>query len=188
MQKASLALVLIIIIAGIYYFVSKEDSLVEMTRYESGEHGFAFEYRAAPDGYLLQEPTFNPDFNENLLKIVTLFNKEEYESIINGERDGGEGPPAIDILIFDNPDNLSLAEWVEVYPQYSGIVLIMGVLEEVSFAGVPALSYQADGLYASRNLVFSKDGKIFLLTGQFLERGRGIYQDFDQILKSFELI
>lgn len=188
MKKVLLALILLVAVVGIYYLVPKNDSGVEMTRYENTEHGFSFEYRIAPDGYLLQEPTFNPDFNENLLKIVTLINEEEYNSILRGERDGGEGPPVIDVFVFDNPRNLSLAEWLEVYPQYSNIMLIMGALEETSFAGVPALSYQADGLYASRNLVFSHKGDIFLVLGQFMERGDRVYRDFDQVLKSFELI
>ncbi|MEX0919291.1 MAG: hypothetical protein WDZ64_00895 [Parcubacteria group bacterium] len=187
MKKIFIVLVLLLLVVGYYSLSSEETSGEVRQEYTNGEFGFSFEYRASPDGYLLQEPTFNPDFNEGLLKVVTLINEEEYNSIIRGERDGGEGPPVIDIFVFDNSRDLTLAEWIEVYPQYSNITLILEALEETTFAGTPALSYTADGLYASRNIVFSHRGNIFLITGQFMDRGEGIYRDFDTVLSTFEL-
>lgn len=187
MKKIFIVLVLVAL-AVLYYNLSSDKSVLESREeYISPEFGFSFEYRKEPDGYLVQEPTFNPDFNEGLLKVVTLINEEEYNSIIRGEREGGEGPPVIDVFVFENLENLSLAEWIEVYPHYSNITLVLNALLNTTISGVPALFYEADGLYTSRNVVLSHNDNIILLNGQFMDRRDSIYRDFDTLLDTFEL-
>lgn len=129
-----------------------------------------------PEGYHLEEGPSS----------ITLMLEEDYQSILRGEREGGEGPPAITIQSFPNPSNLSPQAWIEENPGLSNSPLIMGSVTETAVLGRPGISYQADGLYASQNVVFSDESRVYLVSGQYLDKTSSLYRDFRSIVDSIK--
>lgn len=129
-----------------------------------------------PAGYRVEErPT-----------TITIMREEDYQSILRGERAGGEGPPVISISLYDNPNNPSPRTWAVQYPQLSNYNLRTSEIGETTLSGFPAITYSADGLYPSRNIVGSDNVRIYYINGQYLDRDSDIYRDFDEIVESIK--
>jgi len=153
----------------------------------SGE-GYSFEYS---DGYaLIEDDSVFLEHYEDLLSVVILMTEADQRSLDTGERQNGEGPPTIQIYRFENRNSLTLEEWLEANQQVSNINLAFSETEEGAVAGVPAVLYETDGLYAARNAVFSDQarGVIYLLRGEFLSRDGELYQNYQTIKDSFEIL
>jgi hypothetical protein len=134
----------------------------------------SFEY---PDGYHVEEKD----------DTIVIMLEEDYQSILRGERAGGEGPPAITIRVIDNPNNPGPRTWAEQYPPQSNYNLKTSEVTETTVSGYPGISYAADGLYASRNVIFGTDSRLYYINGQFLDRETPLYRDFVSIVDSIEL-
>jgi hypothetical protein len=166
------ALIAILLALFVVFLNTNEDGA---SRHTMREVPLSFEYDDS--AYVLTE---NPP-------RVTLTLKEDFESVQKGERAGGEGPPMIVIERFDNPNNPGPLEWAEQYPQLSNYNLKMGGVSNTTVASFPGIRYQADGLYPSRNVIFSDGRRIFYLHGQYLDQNSRLYRDFDKIVDSMRL-
>lgn len=186
MKKIIILIVLLTLVAlGGYYITRLSEAPAaspETQAYTDEALGLSFE---AEEGYVVMEQNANGG-NPNLIKTIILMQQEDYQSVMNGEREGGEGPPVITLQAFLNLSKLSERAWVEANPSWSHFPLIMGEITPTTVAEKPGIAYMADGLYASRNAIFANGDKIFLVSGGYLEQESELYRDFDSFLKSIK--
>lgn len=183
MKKIIIGLVVLALGAGIFYSLSTRGENVEAKLYTDEVLGISFEYPVGYAGLEMSNSTSTPE----IIKTVVFIEEAEYQSILNGERDGGEGPPSLVILGHSNPSGLSPDAWAEANAPFSSYNLKMGEVTEIEVDGERAISYESDGLYPNRNVIFAYNGRIYLLNGSYLERDSEIYRDFDRLIDSIEL-
>lgn len=168
-------LIFIVILAAVFaVFWNKLSAPSQNREYTANTMPLSFQI---PAGYIVQE--------RNGAIIIML--EEDYQSVINGEREGGEGPPVITIQSFSNLSGLSPQAWAEQNVQLSNYNLKMGEVSATTVAGNQAIAYEADGLYASRNVVFTDDTRIYHASGQFLDRDSALYRDFEPLVDSIKI-
>jgi hypothetical protein len=172
MKKALIPILIAAAIGAAFLFAKSRPS--SQQEFSSTIMPLEFRY---PEGYVVQE-------REDTIVIMT---EEDYLSILNGEREGGEGPAAITIRVIDNPNNPGPRQWAEQYPPQSNYNLRMGDVAEIMVAGYPAVSYEADGLYPNRNIIFGTDSRLYYVNGQYTDRDSDIYRDFPKIVGSMSL-
>jgi len=71
---------------------------------------------------------------------------------------------------------------------YSNINLKTSEPAEKVVGGANAITYMADGLYASENAVIAHGGNIYVVTGQFIDANSDIRLDFEPLLNSIRFI
>lgn len=183
MKKFIVALIVLAAALGFYYW-NQNKVTPSVSSFTDETLGISFDYDK--ENYVLLEQAPN-ESNPNLIKTIVLMEKADYQSLLNGEREGGEGPAVISLQVLNNPNNLGAREWVEQNPGLSNSPLIMGELTETNVSGKSGVAYNADGLYASRNVVFANGGKIYFASGQFLDRNSDLYREFGEFIKSLKL-
>jgi len=178
MKKIFILLIIIALGAGLYYGLKTN----ETTKSQAQVFGdISFEY---PENYVsLRQNLYSaPSLEETIL----VMQKTDYESVLNGERSEGEGPASIVFQRFTNPQGLSPRAWVEKNIEYSSYNLVIGEPIDGLVGGQKAFIYQGDGLYATRNAAFSLGDKIYLISGQFIDRDSDLYRDYDKVLNSIQ--
>jgi len=158
----------------------------EWTRYRNDDLGVRFEYRVEPSGYTLIEQPSGIVPNENIVEHVSLFNTEEYLELL-GSSVPREGPPAISLLIFENPDGLTPAQWVETEKLVSNVGLAQSEPITTEVGSSPAVRYMIDGLYVSDVIVASNNNHMYLLAGSYSIEKSPIREDFLELIKYFSL-
>lgn len=176
MKKILILILIIALGAGIYYGLKKGESTD--TREETFG-SLSFKY---PENFVPVEQNISGN------KMMLVMQKSDYESLLNGEREGGEGPASVSLQEFPNPQNLSAKAWADANPQLSNISLLQGSVSEAKVADQAGILYEADGLYASRNIAISLGNKIYLIRGEYLEQGSDLYQAFDKVVDSIEIV
>ena len=147
--------------------------------------GFEFTYRKGPDGYITLEDTESTD--PSFVTGITLFNKAEYE-LFTQATDAREGPPAINVRVYENTENLSSFVWPERNQQESNIGLVLGDVEETVVGGANAAHYTVDGLYPMSTYVVANGDHVYVLSGAYLDQSSDIYKDFEALVQSFTFI
>jgi hypothetical protein len=173
----ALALGLVVIVGAIVLAVTRDggsDRGANENTYVSNEYNFSFEY---PLNYDLLEAA-GTDSNRYSIVLARMDN--------NPVPQNGEGSTAITVDIFDNPSSTNAEEWVKG-EMASNFNIATSGLEETTVDGIPALTYEWDGLYRGRSVAVSHDGSIILISGTYLEQSDPIYADFDEVVDSFEL-
>jgi hypothetical protein len=102
---------------------------------------------------------------------------------------GGEGPPAITIEIFQNNlDNQTTEGWIR-NSSFSNYKLSSneGILASTTVDGEPALSYRWSGLYEGTTIAVAQQDWVYAFSVTYLEMGADIIQDFVQIMKTVKL-
>lgn len=169
-----LLLIIVILAALFVVFWNKPDRENLPQVFNSTIMPLSFE---RPVGYVIEER----------VDTIIMMREEDYQSLQSGEREGGEGPPAITIRVVDNPNNPGPRDWAEQYPPQSNYNLKTSDVIETTVAGYPAIRYDADGLYPNRNVIFANDYRLFYINGQYLDRNSELYRDFDPLVNSIEL-
>lgn len=189
MKKILIIVVLIIIGVGVFLAVNKDvvqTSIPENTtglNVSEDMERITFEY---PEEYVLLEQS-SSDQVPTLNKTLVIMQKADYDSIQRGEREGGEGPASITIQEFQNTESLTASTWAEENAQLSNFALIGGAVTETEIDGTPAIQYNADGLYANRNVVFVVDDLIYYLSGAYMDQDSLLYRDFDALVASVRI-
>ncbi len=176
--------VIVLVIAGYYFLrVDKSEISRDYTTYSNSELGIQFDYRAGPNGYVLEERILSQ--TENLIKVITLISTEDAGRI---PPEGGEGPAVIAISVFNNNKKQFPEIWANENIQYSNINLKFGDVMEDVVGGANAIRYMADGLYASENVVVTHGENIYVITGQFMTEDSQIRRDFSPLIESIDFI
>ncbi|PJE64852.1 MAG: hypothetical protein COU90_01140 [Candidatus Ryanbacteria bacterium CG10_big_fil_rev_8_21_14_0_10_43_42] len=147
--------------------------------------GYEFTYRKGPDGYIMLENTESQDID--FISGVMLMNRNEYEELQNST-DAREGPPAIHIRVYQNPDNLSAFVWPERKSLESNVGLALDDPKEAVVGGANASFYTADGLYPIDTYIIANGQYVYVLMGAYRDKESDIYKDFQSLVNSFTFI
>lgn len=173
------------------------DELLNMLETPSGtyethtdeEVGLSFSYRVEPNGYRLDLVEFDaaPSLGDpGFVKGYRLMLKSDYLELQKAD-EPREGPPTINILIFENDDNETASAWVDNNDSFSNTVLLVGEIERnVILAGADAVFYTYDGLYTNDAVVAVHDGYVYMLSGSYFDPNQMIRKDFQTLLDSVE--
>ncbi len=189
MKKFINILIIIVVFGAGYYLITNNENPrstqnTQKVTYNKSDVGLKFEYPTGPSGYVLDE-RMPVDLGTGLVRVVILTRSED---ALQHAPVGGEFPPVITIAIFENPKKQSSRVWADENTQYSNINLAQGEITETVVGGANAISYFADGLYASENRVVAHGENVYVITGQFIEENSPIHQDFVSILNSITFI
>ncbi len=147
------------------------------------EAGITFSY---PAGYALQEILPVPQDHRDLVKSFVLMPQEDYDIVSTLE--GTEGPPAITILVFNNPEGLSIDAWMKKPDIIQYIPPQAQEPNPIEVDGEFAVLFEADGLYRSDNVIVAHDTRIVLMSGAFMDTESPQRTVFAGMVKSFRFI
>ena len=181
------ALVVAVVATGIYfvfsrYLVSRLDGTggvsapqTTMQQYSS-EDGYSFMY---PASFELSSRT---EGNAERQWDVLLLLPKGYMPPV-----GGEGPPAISLSVFPNPEGLSLDAWVKGDARSNWKMIVdERATRATEVGGQPAIWYHYSGLYEVDSVAVAHDGKILLFSGDWLEPTDQIRADFNNLIKTVQ--
>ena len=147
--------------------------------YTSEKYGISFTYpstyqlseREAPGSALREHHTIT------LMRTVDLPAPE-----------GGEGPPAISIDIYQNNlDKQTTEGWIRGSSNSNFKLSPEGRLASTTIDGKPALSYRWSGLYEGTTIALAQPDWIYAFTVTYLEPGADIVQDFVTVRDSVRI-
>jgi hypothetical protein len=168
-KKIFIPIIIVVLAAFGYYLYQNKEELV---RYEATNMPLSFTYN--PETYRVSETATS----------VMLMLWEDYEWLMSEDSAYHDGPAAIVFTRYDNPNNPGPMDWATQYPQLSNYGLKTSAVSSTTVAGFPAIQYEADGLYANRNVVFADDVRIYHLYGPYLDQNTPLYRDFYPIVES----
>ncbi|MDO8552636.1 MAG: hypothetical protein Q7S01_03870 [bacterium] len=166
MRNLLILIVAVLIIAGSMYFFAREtpapapfEGEKSTTQYTNGQYGLSFEY---PSTYVLQEKEVGN--GERMHYSIVLLDREWLANI----PEGGEGPPAISVDIFQNDiEQMKVEDWIRG-TNFSNFKLSPdGNLSTTTVAGREAYTYRWDGLYQAESYVFSHKDNIVMFSVTF---------------------
>lgn len=191
MKKALFFIVGIAILAGAgYYYLRIDEEVTENTQtpqyatYRSANDGVEFSYRVGPKGYVLEE-VMPVDLGTGHVKSIILQRTEDAERPVP---QGGEGPAAIVVSIFENTNKQQSRNWADSHVQYSSINLAIGDVRDVVVGGANAIRYMASGLYSSENIVVAHGDSVYVVTGQYMDENSDLRSDFGPLVDSLNFI
>lgn len=146
--------------------------------YSSAEYDISFTY---PSSYVLSEQDA-PGSAQRAHHTITLIRAEDLPA-----PEGGEGPPAITIDIFQNTlDSQSAREWI-TNTSNSNYKLGDGTISSTTIGSRDALSYRWSGLYEGTSVVTATDDWVYMFSVTYMEMGAPIVQDFVAIRNSAQI-
>lgn len=197
--------VLIVLVGGFFVFNSyiyqekQADEVVSevperdvyLNQFEDRSVEIAFDYPDGPDGYVIDDMSAIigeiPQEIE-VVKAYRIMNAKEKIELENSEG-GREGPPVMQVTVFRNERNQSASMWVDTFPVFSNIGLVMGeVNRDAVVGGANAVRYTTDGLYLTENVVIASGDFIYHFTGSYLEEDSVIHQDFKSVIDSVRFV
>lgn len=99
---------------------------------------------------------------------------------------GGEGPPAISMDVFPNPEGLSLRQWVQGDARSNYKLSADGAITAGKVGGEEALFYTHSGLYEADAAAVMHGGKVFLFEAGSMSPDDAIRSDFSNLLKTVQ--
>lgn len=145
--------------------------------------GISFAYPKGSVGYMLQDDipgmSVDPDFEAGYM--LTL--ERDVRAILASD-EPREGAPTIQVHIYENTEKLWPAVWAMRHPLESNIELALGESSEVAVGGAKAITYTADGLYASTVYVVTSGSYVYVFTGAYMDASDDIKKDFDTLIAS----
>lgn len=201
MKYILIVIALILIASGFYYYwtssVSQPQPVDEVVSTNEASYevfsdtnaGVQFAYKTAPNGYVVDDlSAFIGEEDTSVYQVLRVMNEREKIEMETSEG-GREGPPTINIMVFENTENLTASQWVDATPRFSNIELAVGDVDrDAVVGGANAVRYQTDGLYMTDNVVVAHGEFMYHFTGSFLEPNVGIHQDFKQLIDSITFI
>ncbi len=153
--------------------------------YQNLQTGLGFNYRASPDGYIVEEKinsdtAIDPKLKSDLITTLTLIQAKDAGVV----PEAGEMPPNITIKVFANTKKQSSSVWAEANIQHSNIGFKVNDTSEAVLGGANAIRFLADGLYISDNAIVANGNNVYVISGMFLEETSAIRQDFQPLLDS----
>ncbi len=176
------AIVLVILIAvGVWVYVdTPADSVLPSakTEYVNETYGISFEY---PETYVLTEAERGNA--QRGLYVLTLMRSADLPPPV-----GGEGPPAVDISIYQNNlDQLSLDTWLRSTNASNFKLSTNGYVASTTVDGIEAIAYSWSGLYNATTTAFIHRDAIIAVSGMHLMPDDEIIGTYEELLESLEL-
>jgi hypothetical protein len=172
-------------IFGLMKISQKTAPIGETTTYSESSVGLEFDYEVGQNGYVLMEAG---EEDPNIIKNITLMRVADSESMSSDPDFVGEGPAAISINVFENTAKQFPLSWAMENNAYSNYNLKTEENLEMVVGGANAISYLADGLYPSQNVVVAHGSYMYVFTGQYMEVGNKMHKDFSNLINSIKFI
>lgn len=99
---------------------------------------------------------------------------------------GGEGPPAIVVGVYPNPEALGLEQWVRGDNRSNFKLSSDEGLTPTSVGGKPALAYRHSGLYETDAVAVAAGDTVFVFSAGWLDTSDAIRSDFQNLLKTVQ--
>lgn len=148
-------------------------------QYSSTIYGLSFSY---PSIYVLSEGDA-PGSGMREHHWIMLVREEDLPL-----PEGGEGPPAITIDMYQNNlDKQTTEQWIR-NSSASNFKLGDGTLSTTTISDLPAISYRWSGLYEGTTIATAQPKWIYTFTVTYLEIGAPIVQDFVVIRDSVRIV
>ncbi|MBV6622327.1 MAG: hypothetical protein KI793_05110 [Rivularia sp. (in: Bacteria)] len=146
--------------------------------YRSRRLGVNFKY---PKGFVIKEP----QNTSNSSKVLELWSVKDYQEIADGKFQNTFTPGNMSISVEDNPQGLSLVQWVTNNDELGDI--IPESYDTHIVAGKEAMSFRTDGLYDFQNIVLpNSDGKKVILIS-FAQGDREYQKVFEQVVSTLQV-
>ncbi len=183
---------LILALLGLYYFmpgafgnlpntgtdtVATTTPGTEMRSYSNSMHRISFQY---PSSYTLRED--DATFQGTSIHVVTL---SDTEALAQAPQNG-EGPPSINVSI-SSTTATSTESWIRTSSASNFALAATTTLSSMTVNGMPALSYQSDGLYATNNVVLLRGGRVYHFSVGWITRQDDIVGDFQRLLSTVNI-
>ncbi len=146
--------------------------------YRSRRLGVNFKY---PKGFVIKEP----QDASNSSRVLELWSLKDYQAIESGKFKNTFSPGNMSISVENNPQGLSLVQWVTNNDELGDI--IPESYDTHIVAGKEAMSFRTDGLYSFQNLVLpsSDDKQIILIS--FAQGDNSYQQVFEQVVSTLQV-
>lgn len=175
-------LVAVVLLGGIWFLGRGKEGAEpkqSMVAYSSAEYKVSFEH---PSGLYRKEFTNMGTPEKPQLAVVLVEDTQVNRDILDGKSElGGEGPTAITLDAYQNPDELSAEEWAN---QDTNWALSDKATTPVSVAGQSGFSFNWDGLYQGKSVVVTKGKLAYVFSVTWLTPEDQIIKDFDMVLNS----
>jgi hypothetical protein len=161
------------------------DSLTVVGKVLDTVYGYEFMYRKGPNGYITLEDATTG--HEDYVTGVLLYDTREYESFLASE-DVREGPPAIRVRVYQNPEMLSAPVWAMRNKQEVNYQLMIGQESEAVVGGANATHFVTDGLFTTEVYVVAHGAHVYVLMGDYADVESVIHDDFNELVTSFTFV
>jgi hypothetical protein len=146
--------------------------------YRSQRLGVNFKY---PKGFVIKEPQ---DASSSS-KVLELWSLKDYQAVAEGKSNNTHSPGNMSISLENNPQGLSLVQWVTNNDELGDI--IPESYDAKVVAGREAMSFRTDGLYEFENIVLpSSDGKKVILIS-FAQGDKSYQNVFEQVVSTLQV-
>ncbi len=149
------------------------------------EYDFQFSYPIEPKGYEAVALTGAKKPSEVVYEMA-LYEKQTYRSLSATDTLGSELPPAITLRIFDAGTSTSALDWV-LHSKNSNYVSAVP-LATSRINNLAAITYEEDGLYRAQSVAVRYEGRMYVLSAQFITRDDAMVLDFKPILQTFKFL
>ncbi|MEL6461450.1 MAG: hypothetical protein AAFQ91_24990 [Cyanobacteria bacterium J06621_15] len=146
--------------------------------YRSRRLGVNFKY---PKGFVIKEPSDT----SNSSKVLELWSLRDYQAIESGKYKNTFTPGNMSISVENNPQGLSLVQWVTNNDELGDI--IPESYDTHIVAGQEAMSFRTDGLYNFQNLVLPSSDRKKVILISFAQGDRSYQKVFEQVVSTLQV-
>jgi hypothetical protein len=97
---------------------------------------------------------------------------------------GGEGPPAITVTMFNDAEGLPLEQFIQNEPKTNYPLSPDKTLTQTTLGGLPAVAYTYTGLYESDAAAVKVGSRVYVFAAAWADAGDQIRQDFKSLLQT----
>jgi hypothetical protein len=182
---ALIAVALAVVAVGVYVFSgakleapqqAEQNGGAELSRFEDKELSLAFSY--------------SPDYTLEKREIEVGGAMATYLTLIPADYvppQGGEGPPALTVAVYPNPQGKPLADWLAGMTNAAPTPTGGWDFSEATIDGRDGLAYTSTGLYESDNVAVAANGNIYVFSAAWMTREDRTLNELDTLLRSVNL-
>lgn len=149
--------------------------------YTSEEQGISFLY---PEGYYLMERSVGSDTRPQTA-LVLVEDTEENRAVLDGTATTPrEGPTAITVDIYPNPEQLSSSAWIENDTNWT---IRTSDMTPTTVGGKEAVSYTWSGLYEGRSTVVTEGDRAYVFSVTWMTPEDPLLTDYEELLQNVQL-
>jgi hypothetical protein len=183
--------ILMLALSALFFFAcgnlgsgaSRED-VATTTSFTDDGLGLSFSYDDSERGYMLSE--MHPGGPVSLA-YITLMRREDLAAM-SATDTPREGPPVITVAIYKNPSKQQPRNWAAAHDEYSNWSLRVGEEKETVVGGANAIRYSSDGLYMTDNVIVAHGGRIYVLSGSYIDASDPIHADLGKLVDSLVFV
>jgi len=180
-KKPIIVIAAVVLLVGGFFlvntFITQEQQVKEedLLLYENASQGFSLRY---PEGYVQVEPKEAGELK------VSFSLTEEWEAFLAAP-EAQEGPPAVTVEIFQNPENLPTVEWA-AGEKRSNLTAGTGDYVQVEVQGKAGIAYGWPGLHDGLSVALADRGLVYVISVTYLTLEDRIVRDFPLFLEFFK--